>query len=662
MRYRAEIDGLRAVAVIPVILFHAGFNVFSGGFAGVDIFFVISGYLITTIILSELKDGKFRITTFYERRARRILPALFVVLAACLPAAWLWLLPWDMQNFSQSLTAVAGFYSNIQFWKMSGYFESAAELRPLLHTWSLAVEEQYYLFFPIFLILAWRLGRRFIVALLIIAGGVSLALAQWASSANPEAGFYLLPTRGWELLIGAFVAFYYAWESRPVLSDTQNQILSAIGFGLLLVSLFLFDKHTPFPSLYTLVPTIGAGLIILSATQATLVGKLLGNRVFVGIGLISYSAYLWHQPLLAFARHESFDEPSRLVFAGLILATLGLAWLTWKYVETPFRNREVISRAQIFTFSIVGSLIVAAAGYAGRLDHGHRSRFSPERQEFLSYFENGYPDYKYFRRTNYYENFRIECDFFDIPKELEGHPTQQPKAISPSCTTRDPGKKHAVFVWGDSHAQHLYSGLKENLPSDWQILQVASSACKPSLAFDKNSRNYCPHSNAFAYQAIVETKPDVVLVAQEGGHDLAFMQQLSERLRQEGVGRVVFLGPIPHWLKGGLPSVVAYKLLGETPRFSTVGLDLGVRDRDDALKQAFRQTPQTRYLSLFDYFCRQEGCRVYYGDDVKTGITSYDYAHMTRLASRHLSKDVLVPALLETETAPPDAPLRLSKR
>jgi hypothetical protein len=464
------------------------------------------------------------------------------------------------------------------------------------------------------------------------------------------------------LLIGAFVAFYYAWESRPVLSDTQNQILSAIGFGLLLVSLLLFDKHTPFPSLYTLVPTIGAGLIILSATQATLVGKLLGNRVFVGIGLISYSAYLWHQPLLAFARHESFDEPSRLVFAGLILATLGLAWLTWKYVETPFRNREVISRAQIFTFSIVGSLIVAAAGYAGRLDHGHRSRFSPERQEFLSYFENGYPDYKYFRRTNYYENFRIECDFFDIPKELEGHPTQQPKAISPSCTTRDPGKKHAVFVWGDSHAQHLYSGLKENLPSDWQILQVASSACKPSLAFDKNSRNYCPHSNAFAYQAIVETKPDVVLVAQEGGHDLAFMQQLSERLRQEGVGRVVFLGPIPHWLKGGLPSVVAYKLLGETPRFSTVGLDLGVRDRDAALKQAFRQTPQTRYLSLFDYFCRQEGCRVYYGDDVKTGITSYDYAHMTRLASRHLSKDVLVPALLETETAPPDAPLRLSKR
>ena len=208
MKYRAEIDGLRALAVLPVILFHAGFELFGGGFIGVDVFFVISGYLITTIIISEMGEGKFSIVNFYERRARRILPALFFVMAVCIPFAWMWLSPFDLRNFGQSLVAVSTFSSNILFWLESGYFDTASELKPLLHTWSLAVEEQYYIIFPLFLIATWQFGHIWILALLSLIFLVSLGIAQWSAVNAPSAAFYLLPARGWELLIGVFAAFY----------------------------------------------------------------------------------------------------------------------------------------------------------------------------------------------------------------------------------------------------------------------------------------------------------------------------------------------------------------------------------------------------------------------------------------------------------------------
>ena len=219
MNYRREIDGLRALALLPVILFHAGFETFSGGFIGVDVFFVISGYLITTIILAELKQEKFSIINFYERRARRILPALYLMMLVCIPFAGFWLSPSGMKDFSQSLVAISVFASNILFSRESGYFDIAADLKPLLHTWSLAVEEQYYLLFPLFLIATWKLGKRWILGILGVVFIASLALAQWAAFAKPAAAFYLLPTRGWELLIGTFAAFYL---SEVLLKDFER--------------------------------------------------------------------------------------------------------------------------------------------------------------------------------------------------------------------------------------------------------------------------------------------------------------------------------------------------------------------------------------------------------------------------------------------------------
>lgn len=379
MTYRPEIDGLRALAVIPVIFFHAGFGTFSGGFVGVDVFFVISGYLITSIILSEMDDGRFSLVSFYERRARRILPALFVVLLVCLPLAWHLLMPSDMIGFAKSLIAVSLFSSNILFWSESGYWDTASELKPLLHTWSLAVEEQYYLLFPLFLMLTWHLRKRWILSMLLVIAGISLAVAHWGAYHRPSPAFFLLPTRGWELALGAAVAFFFIYRGQAtdrILSHRAvSEPLSLAGLLMIAYAVVFFDDHTPFPSLYTLVPTLGAGLIVVCASGGTWTGRALSSPPFVGIGLISYSAYLWHQPLFAFARHTTFPEPGRSMFALLIMLTLVLAYLSWKLVETPFRNRRRIGRWQVLSFAIAGSLVFVGCGVAGYSADGftHRS-------------------------------------------------------------------------------------------------------------------------------------------------------------------------------------------------------------------------------------------------------------------------------------------------
>ena len=317
MIYRKEIDGLRAVAVVPVILFHAGLAVFSGGYVGVDVFFVISGYLITTILISELEQGNFSIARFYERRARRILPALFLVMLCCIPFAWIWMLPKELQDFSLSLVAVALFGSNILFWRQESYFAPAAELKPLLHTWSLAVEEQYYLLFPLALMLCWRFGRGRVFLTIAGVAVASLLLSEWGWRNAPSANFYLAPMRAWELLIGSLCAFWLSGRDlRP------NNRLSLLGLALIVFAIFYYDDATPFPSVYALLPVLGTALIILFGGAGTWVAGMLGARPFVGIGLISYSAYLWHQPLFAFARLRSINEPTQSLM--LVLAALSL--------------------------------------------------------------------------------------------------------------------------------------------------------------------------------------------------------------------------------------------------------------------------------------------------------------------------------------------------
>ena len=265
MKYRIEIDGLRAIAVISVILYHAGFKAFSGGYVGVDVFFVISGYLITSIIICELNSGKFSLINFYERRARRILPALFLVMFVCLPFAWFWLLPDALEHFSNSLIAVSTFISNVYFWKNTDYFDNIAELKPLIHTWSLSVEEQFYIFLPFLLLTLWKIGKHWIPVSLIVLFAISftwslcLTLVSFSSFA-----FYMLPTRGWELMIGAFIAYFHKHLLHlNKFNKCINQYGSIIGLTLISYSIFSYTEKTPFPGLYALAPTIGTALILI---------------------------------------------------------------------------------------------------------------------------------------------------------------------------------------------------------------------------------------------------------------------------------------------------------------------------------------------------------------------------------------------------------------
>jgi peptidoglycan/LPS O-acetylase OafA/YrhL len=434
MKYRAEIDGLRALAVLPVILFHAGFEWFSGGFIGVDVFFVISGYLITTIIISEMAEGKFSIVNFYERRARRILPALFFVMAACLPFAWMWMLPSQLKDFSESLVAVSTFSSNILFWLETGYFSESSEAKPLLHTWSLAVEEQYYILFPIFLMLTWRLGIKWVSILLSIVFFISLGIAQWGAYNSPSATFFLLSTRGWELLVGVFAAFYLKYNTY-LKAHFLNQALSLLGFGMITYSIIAFDKTTPFPSLYALIPTIGTGLLILCAVPKTFVHRLLSLKFIVGIGLISYSAYLWHQPLFAFAR-IFFNEVSLYIFITLILITFLAAYLTWKYIESPFRSKQSISRNNIFIGSFVLAILFIAIGLTGHLKQGFESRININGSDKIEAIVkeldfSGYPSHRLVKQT--------KTNYYSVGNTSENNP--------------------AIVIIGDSHAHQYWYGI-----------------------------------------------------------------------------------------------------------------------------------------------------------------------------------------------------------
>ena len=460
MKYRREIDGLRAVAVLPVILFHAGVAGFSGGYVGVDVFFVISGYLITSIIVAETENSTFSLCDFYERRARRILPALFFVVLVCIPFAWEWMPPSQLKEFSQSVAAVSLFGSNILFWQQSGYFAPAAELKPLLHTWSLAVEEQYYIVFPLFMLVAWRFGKRVLFASLLLIAVVSLLLAQWGLADDPDASFYLLPARLWELLIGSLIAIYLFYKRPDDVAETgpatcAQQFLGFFGLALIVYSIVAFDDETPFPGLYALIPTVGTALVILCASRTTVVARLLSCQVPVGIGLISYSAYLWHQPLFAFARVRSVGEPSQALLMFLGVLSLALAFVTWKYVEQPLRDRSRFPRRQIVYYAVVGAGVVVGAGFLGHLNDGFSSRTTGSGQ---TYAESRFDDRV---RVNHGLSRKCAWKF----------------TLSEACRTNE---QPDILVWGDSFAMHLVPGILAS-NQNAKIVQITKSACGPII-------------------------------------------------------------------------------------------------------------------------------------------------------------------------------------
>ena len=471
MKYRPEIDGLRALAVVPVILFHAGFNFFSGGYIGVDIFFVISGYLITTILIEDIENNRFSIVNFYERRARRILPALFFVIFLCIPFAWIWMLPNQIKDFAQSIVAVSLFASNIQFWRESGYFDSEAYEKPLLHTWSLAVEEQYYILFPIFLILVWQLGKNRVFWIFFFIAILSLLLSEYGWRKNPNANFYLSPFRFWEILVGTMTAFIV--QKNGVI---KNNFLSLLGLSAIIFSFFIYDEKTPFPSLYALLPVLGVVLVVLFANKHTFVGFLLSTKVFVGIGLVSYSAYLWHHPLFAFTRIRLTEEPSVFLFILLSMLSFILGFLSWKYIEKPFRNKNIFSRFKIFLLSLTLGLTMIVFGLI--------VHFNPHL--FI-------PNYHLVKILEGNSGLGKKCDATDGKIDID------------FCSTKpDP----ILAIYGDSYAMHLVDGFSHKFKKESGLIQLTKSGCAPlmNIAQDDDRYDECIKFNSSSLEYIKKNK------------------------------------------------------------------------------------------------------------------------------------------------------------
>lgn len=454
------------------MLYHAGFSWFSGGYIGVDVFFVISGFLITTIILDERFAGIYSIQGFYERRARRILPALFLVMLVCIPCAWLWMLPNELKRFAQSLVGVALFVSNVVFFRTSGYFDVDATEKPLLHTWSLGVEEQYYAAFPLLIGLLWPL-RIWRMALVVTALALlSYLLCEWELQRNAVASFFLAPTRAWELLSGSLLAFAI-FSKGPKLRQWVGvgAVLGVVGLLLIVVPIFVFGESTRFPGRNALPPVVGTVLVIAFAWPETWVGRMLSQRPLLWVGTISYSAYLWHQPLLAFARLTSANERPKWVLGLMLCMSLLLAAMSQRFVEAPFRDRGRFSRKTIFCTAILASLVFVGIGSALIVGDGVPRRWNATTRSLL------------------------------MPSKttIDGCPAIN--SWLQVCRIGAPGIPPTIALVGDSHADALASALGESLARYGRAAYLIHTPCHPISGFFDSRETATPRAIAFCAEA-----------------------------------------------------------------------------------------------------------------------------------------------------------------
>lgn len=630
--YRPDVDGLRAIAILVVVAFHAFPRALPGGFVGVDVFFVISGYLISTIVLKALAKGTFRFRDFYARRARRLFPALVAVLLFAAAAGWVALLPTEYAQLGRHVAAGAAFVENAALFQEAGYFDVASEAKPLLHLWSLAVEEQFYLGYPLLLWLALRarLGTATVIA---AVASASFALSLRRLPQHPEEVFFLTHTRLWELMVGCFLAQVTvdAPHELSLLLPPQSRrahAVSVAGLALVLGSAWGLSRETPFPGAAALLPTVGAALLLAAGPAAWVNRRLLSARPMVFVGLVSYPLYLWHWPLLSFAAIGTREPPTATRLA-LVAAAFGLAWATRRFVEGPFRfapeGRRLRLPALVAALAACGAvgLCICASG-------GVPSRFPQDIRELAGFA----PDFKTDAR----------------------HPACWVPGVTPAtgwapeCLGEPAGGPGAVFLWGDSHAARLYPGLAQALAGKARPSQYTRDACSPAMRF---GHARCMEGNAAVLRLIEQHRPEtVVLFAnwrdkserwQRTGDAGRALAETIQRVRLAGVKRVVLLGNAPSWVQA-LPRLVhdAWKAdypLHRVPARLAGHQKPGLDPVDADLREVAAREGAT-FFSVRDVFCDGVGCLTRVEADAFS-LTTYDEAHLSTPASRHLAERLL---------------------
>lgn len=534
--YRPEIDGLRALAVIPIVLFHIGFPGLDGGFVGVDIFFVISGYLITGILARELTAGEFSLSRFYERRIRRILPALFVLLAATAVAGWLILLPEDLSQLGKSIIATLVFTSNFLFARQVDYFAAPALFKPLLHCWSLAVEEQFYLFFPPLLAGLWRFGRRWVIFALVIVAALSLAFAQYQLAQAPQNAFFWSPGRAWELLAGSLLAL---GAIPAVRAGLLREALAALGIILIAASVMLYRETMPFPGLSAVPPVLGSALVLhcASGTRAGALLELLPLRV---VGWISYSLYLWHWPVVVYITYATgpMDWPTMI---GAFVMCLVLSALSWRFVEEPFRRGTALRGLKALLFAGAGSAAIGAAALALVVFAGFPQRLDAKVRQLADATEDFSPR-------------RSECH--SGPGRLI--------PVREACTYGAATAPSAAY-WGDSSGVEPVFAIGEVARQQGQaLLHFTHSACSPTVIANPRTDPTC---QAFGKAALAflssASAPQTIILSANSDSDAYRADPVTDtgfyaavRAIRAAGKRVIVIGPVPNYAND-VPRTVA---------------------------------------------------------------------------------------------------------
>ncbi|MER8692169.1 acyltransferase [Mesorhizobium opportunistum] len=605
MNYRRDIDGLRAIAVLPVVLFHFGVSAIPGGFTGVDIFFVISGYLISGSLLDDLERGQFSIGRFYWRRARRILPALTFVIVLASIAAWFILLPTDLHEFSLSVIAASTFWSNIYFWKTTNYFSIDAALRPLLHTWSLSVEEQYYIFAPILVYLIYRYAsKRWLTILLPIAIG-SFAVAVMATTLAPTAGFYLLPTRIWELALGAMLML----KRPPALaSRLAMELIGLAGFVLVAAGFLTISESDPFPGYNALLPCVGTALLIYAGTDragaegsAPIATRVLRFAPLVWVGLISYSLYLVHWPINSFVHYLSLKAIGVPTIVAMTVASFALATFSWKYVEQPFRQKRAFTAPlPIFAFSATAIALLCAVGLTGALGNGFPQRF---------------PDFST-------ERIRVG-DWRNGVCFNEGETRIETWNLA-DCT-RTQGFATNVLLWGDSFAAHYVPGLDANAQKvQANVIQYTYAGCPPDLSYFSYARPACTRFNERALSVIRDANVQAVILSgrwsdyQIRGFD--GLQKTVDRLREMGV-KVYVIGQSPEFVAD------VQKIAFFATREHATNTSWPMAMDPDINKRVLPFVKGADFIDPLAYLCDAAGCS--YADAGTKQFLYFDYGHFS---------------------------------
>jgi peptidoglycan/LPS O-acetylase OafA/YrhL len=602
LKYRADIDGLRAVAVLSVLAFHIGLSRFGGGFVGVDVFFVISGYLISSIIFAEISASHFTIAGFYERRIRRIFPALFAMLAVSSVAAVIYLLPSELIDYAKSMLAATASASNIFFWRHSGYFDAPTS-KPLLHTWSLAVEEQFYLSFPLFLLLVRRFFPRLLrtaVALLFFA---SLVTSCVVVLRNPDTAFYMPYTRAWELLLGTLLSL----KIFPALRSASLRNLAALsGIGMILWSVLFYSQETVFPGFSALLPCIGSALIIWAGeTGGSLVGSVLSWRPVVFVGLISYSLYLWHWPIIVLQKTGMLMSLGAINLAGHrvplsthrfdmlveVVLSLALAVLCWRFVERPFRSGTLRLSGRPL-FALAGGIMAVFLGSSVWIlsAHGLMWRFPAKALQVASALD---PQQEF-------RSMRAGTCFITTEYHFE-------KYDYDNCLREDKSKKNYLLL-GDSHSAMLASALSAELKNS-NVMQASTAACEPSLA--PTGSVDCKKMMAYIFQRYLPTHPiqGVFLVGRWEQKDLDSLTKVISWAKQHQVAVIVF-GPVPEY-DAPLPRLLAYSIAWNKPDLVSQHMIDGIKSLDAEMQQTAATAWHVHYISLYSEICNSGRCLEY---------------------------------------------------